>query len=78
MKVSEILPKVKANKTTYFNLSQSQANDFRKLYGYLKKHKNKEVDCFCERLLPEYLSNKDCDYLVKYYTMTFVSTHIKH
>lgn len=78
MKVSEVLPKVKANKTTYFNLVDYQIDSFKKLYAYLKKHKEKEIDLFCERLLPEYLNNKDCDYLVKFHTMRFVSTHIKH
>lgn len=78
MKVSEILPKVKANKFTYYNLTESQKNDFKKLYGYLKKHKEKSVCKIVETLLPTYLSNTDCDYLVKYYTMKFVSTNINH
>lgn len=76
MQVSELLPKLKANNRTYYNLAESQKNDFRKLYRYLHKHKNKSVSKIVETLFPTYMKNTDCDYLVKYYAMKFVSTNI--
>ena len=41
MKVKELLPKVKANRYTYYNVDKKSIQDFKNLYSYLKKHEDK-------------------------------------
>ena len=43
MKVKELLPKIKANRYTYYNLDKKSVEDFKNLYNYLKKHEDKEI-----------------------------------
>ena len=43
MKVKDILPSVKANKHTYYNLDGKSIIMFKDLYSYLVRHKEKEV-----------------------------------
>ena len=43
MRVKDYLPKVKANRHTYYNLNNSEIIRFKNLYNYLKKNKEKEV-----------------------------------
>jgi len=78
MKVYELLPKVKATSGIYYNLTKSQQSDFKKLYSYLLKHKNKDVCKIVETLINDYLKNIDCQYLVKFKAMQFISTNIIH
>jgi hypothetical protein len=76
-KVKYYLPKVKANRYTYYNLSNKAKKDFQKLYNYLKSHKEKLT--FVEAV--DYYLIKDkyyMDYLRKYKTMEAISQTIKH
>jgi len=43
MEVKSILPRLKANRYTYYNLSKSQIDYFKKQYLYLKKNKDEFV-----------------------------------
>lgn len=77
MKVKEILPLVKANKYTYYNLDDKSIAMFKDLYSYLLKHKEKDV-----RVLIKYQLNtiytKYNGYLKKYKTMELIAHNIKH
>jgi len=85
MKVKELLPKVKANRYTYYNLDKSQISGFKNLYKYLKKHKQKNVSNYfqyCDALKGQvnfWLNNKnELDYIRKYKAMEIISQTIKH
>lgn len=78
MKVSELLPKLKANRYTYYNLDNISIESFRTLYNYLKKHKNKGVYTSCIKEFNKQLKNYDLDYLNKYRAMEILSQNINH
>ena len=76
--VSDFLPMVKANGKTYYNLTEQQKKDFKNLYNYLVKHKEKQVSFFVERVVAEIFVKKDIDFLKKYKAMEAISNSIKH
>lgn len=78
MKVIELLPKLKANRYTYYNLDKECIESFKKLYNYLKKHKNKGIYTSCMREFNEHLKKYDLDYLKKYRAMEVLSQNINH
>jgi|TARA_Y100000015_G_C2386558_1_gene87773 hypothetical protein len=89
MKVKDYLPKVKANRYTYYNLDKETIQYFKNKYNYLKKHKEKEVsNCFQSNDLLKcsvnyWLNNKNykdyyIDYVKKYKAMEIISQLIKH
>lgn len=86
MKVKDILPKVKANSRTYYNLSPKQIIMYKDLYSYLKKHRNKEI---CKNVfqysdaltgqINYWLNNKnELDYLRKYKAMELIAHNLVH
>ena len=76
MKVKELLPKVKANRYTYYNLSKKDQKYFQNLYNYLKKHKEKTT---LIRAVDYWLNDKKyIDYIRKYKAMEVISQTIKH
>jgi len=81
MKVKDYLPKLKANRYTYYNLNQKTIQDFKNLYNYLKKHQDKEIGLLFGIIiqLDKYKQKlKETDYIKKYTTMTLLSQTIKH
>tara|TARA_R100000654_G_scaffold67317_1_gene95847 strand:+ start:237 stop:473 length:237 start_codon:yes stop_codon:yes gene_type:complete len=78
MKVKDYLPKLKANRYTYYNLNQKTIQDFKNLYNYLKKHKEKECSDYMHiyKIFTE--RNHYSDFLKKYKTMSILSQTIKH
>lgn len=84
MKVKEYLPKVKANRHTYYNLDDSAKTHFQNRYNYLKRHKEKEVSnifYYSDSVKGQvnfWLSNKnELDYVKKYEAMKIISEAIK-
>lgn len=86
MKVKDILPKVKANRYTYYNLTPKQVIMFQDLYSYLKKHKDAEVRRnvfqFNDALQGQvnyWLNNKnETDYIKKYKAMELVAYNLNN
>ena len=81
MKVKEILPKVKANRYTYYNLDKKTIQDFKNMYNYLKKHEDKEIGLLFGIIiqLDKYKEKlKETDYIKKYTIMDLLSQTIKH
>tara|TARA_Y100000401_G_C8252913_1_gene189158 strand:+ start:58 stop:318 length:261 start_codon:yes stop_codon:yes gene_type:complete len=78
MKVKDYLPKLKANRYTYYNLDKGTIKDFQNLYNYLKKHKEKNVSNYFwdEKFL--LTNNNELDYIKKYKSMEIISQTIKH
>ena len=76
MLVSEILPKVKANKYTYYNLDKTSVNAFKELYNYLKINKNKKVFLAAHNSFAHHLKSNDLDYLKKYKAMLCIENNI--
>ena len=71
MQVKDILPKLKANRYTFYNLSESDKNYFRNNYNYLKRNEEREVNWFVKISINDYLNNKS-----KIETINFVSTNL--
>ena len=75
MRVKELLHKVKANRYTYYNLSEKDKNYFQNLYNYLKKHKEKTTSI---KAIDYWLNNNTyIDYIKKYKAMEVISQTIK-
>lgn len=84
MKVKDYLPKVKANKFTYYNLDKPTIKRFKNLYNYLKRNKEKEVSNYfqCNDAIKGsvnyWLNNKNyIDYVRKFKAMETISQTIK-
>ena len=77
MRIKDYLPKLKANRYTYYNLDKKSIQDFKNLYSYLKKHQDEECSNYIHiyKIFTEkrYYS----DYLKKYKTMSIISQTIK-
>ena len=85
MKIKDYLPKLKANRHTYYNLDKKTIQDFKNLYNYLKKHKEKNVSNYFQWndaiicTVNYWLNNKNyTDYVKKYKAMEIISQTIKH
>ena len=86
MKVNDILPLVKANKYTYYNLNRKSVIMFKDLYSYLKKYKYNEIsknvfqnNDALKGQIEFWLNNKnETEYIRKYKTMELISDNIKH
>ncbi len=85
MKVKDYLPKLKANRYTYYNLDQKTIQDFKNLYNYLKKNKEKEVSNYFQwndaikSSVNYWLNNKNyIDYVKKFKSMEIISQRIIH
>jgi len=76
MQVKDILPKLKANRYTFYNLSESDKNYFQDRYNYLKKNEDRTVCKIVETLINDYLNNEEVDYIVKIKAINFVSTNL--
>jgi len=78
VKISSILPKLKANSLTYYNLDKKSVSDFKKSYSYLKKNKDKEVLVLWAKDVIKILEDKTCsDYVRKFKAINIISTSIK-
>ena len=84
MRVKDYLPELKANRYTYYNLDKKSIQDFKNLYSYLKKHKEKNVSNYfqyCDALKGQvnfWLNNEnELDYIRKYKAMEIISQTIK-
>jgi hypothetical protein len=71
MQVKDILPKLKANRYTFCNLSESDKKYFRNNYNYLKRNEEREVNWFVKISINDYLNNKS-----KIEAINFVSTNL--
>jgi hypothetical protein len=71
MQVKDILPKLKANRYTFRNLSESDINYFRNNYNYLKRNEEREVNWFVKISINDYLNNKS-----KIEVINFISTNL--
>ncbi len=85
MKVKDYLPKLKANRYTYNNLDLKTIQDFKNLYNYLKKHKEKNVSNYFQwndsikGSVNYWLNNNNyIDYVKKFKSMEIISQTIKH
>lgn len=78
MKVSQLLPSVKAHKGIYYNLDERAKNDYKKLYSYLLKHKDKDVYSIAPFLEFNNIPYTYGTYLYKYKRMEIISQNIKH
>ena len=86
MKVINILPRLKANRYTYYNLDKKTISDFKKLYNYLKKHKTKYIykNIFqnydaLQGSINFWLDNSnEMEFIRKYKAMELISTNIDH
>lgn len=85
MKIKQYLPRLKANRYTYYNLDNETKKHFQYLYNYLKKYKDKEASnifYYCDSIKGQidfWLSNKnEIDYIKKYQVMKLLSEAIKH
>jgi len=86
MKVNDILPLVKANKYTYYNLNRKSVIMFKDLYSYLKKYKYNEIsknvfqnNDALKGQIEFWLNNKnETEYIRKYKTMELIAYNIKH
>jgi len=87
MKVKDYLPKLKANRYTYYNLDKKSIQEFKKLYNYLKKHKEKEASNYLQWSWNDaikgsvnyWLYNQtEVEYIRKYKAMEVISQAIKH
>lgn len=84
--VKELLPKLKANSRTYYNLSKKDIVMFKKLYNYLKRNKEKHIkqNVFqhsdaTKGQINYWLNNEnELDYLKKYKAMEIVSFNLIH
>ena len=77
MTVNDYIHTVKANRYTYYNLDKKSVNDYKKLYTYLKKHKDKVVSSGLIDIQIKTIKDKfDMDYLIKYKIMQLISYNI--
>tara|TARA_X000001382_G_scaffold124912_1_gene109897 strand:+ start:448 stop:693 length:246 start_codon:yes stop_codon:yes gene_type:complete len=80
MRVKELLPKLKANRYTYYNLDKKSIQDFKNLYSYLKKHQDKEIGLLFGIIFKVKYDNNlkaQTDYIRKYNIMNVLSQTIK-
>lgn len=78
MKVSRYLKSVRANKFTFYNLDEATKNEFKALYKYLVKHKDKDVYSLITKISINQIDSKTTDYIYKFKKMQVISTNIKH
>ena len=79
MTVNDYINTVKANKYTYYNLDKKTISDYKNLYNYLKKHKDKNISTGLIDIQITTIYNKfNTDYLIKYNIMKLISKNIKH
>ena len=78
MKVKDILPSVKANKHTYYNLDRKSIIMFKDLYSYLVRHKEKEVGGLLIKPQLNPINIKYTGYLKKFKTMELIAYNIQH
>jgi hypothetical protein len=79
MKVKDILPKLKANKNTYYNLSNKDIIIFKDLYNYLKKHKEKNIGgLLIDNQIQTINNTYNTNYLKKYKAMELIAYNIKN
>lgn len=63
--IGDLLPKVKANKHTYYNLDASAKNEFKDAYNGLKKYKDVEVNKTTLAAFNGTLNRDEMEYLNK-------------
>lgn len=86
MYIKQILPKVKANNSTYYNVDDKSKKQFKSLYNYLKKHKDKEIKSnvfqnndALRNQINFWLNNQnELDYIKKYKAMELIAQNIIH
>tara|TARA_R110000737_G_scaffold1761_1_gene5280 strand:+ start:37 stop:279 length:243 start_codon:yes stop_codon:yes gene_type:complete len=77
MTVNDYIHTVKANRYTYYNLGKESIKDYKKLYTYLKKHKDKAISSGLIDIQINTINNEfDIDYLIKYKIMQLISYNI--
>ncbi|MCB0744229.1 MAG: hypothetical protein KDC67_10020, partial [Ignavibacteriae bacterium] len=86
MRVYEVLPKLRANSRTYYNLSPKQIIMFKDVYSYLKRHKEKEIrknvfqynDALSGQINYWLNNNNELDYIRKYKAMELIAHNLIH
>ena len=77
MTINEYLPMVMASKFTYYNLDNKSVNDYKKLYAYLKKHRDKTIlPHMIDFEIMNIKANFNTEYLGKYKIMQLISRTI--
>lgn len=75
--VKDYLSKVKANRYTYYNLDKKTVSEFKKLYNYLKRNKDKKIYLSCQNSVHYWLNKEnEIDFLKKFIAMQCISTGI--
>jgi len=65
--INELLPLVKANKNTYYNLDKDTKNEFKKLYNEVKEYKKCTINPMQEKHFFDKLNdNTKLEYTKKY------------
>jgi hypothetical protein len=78
MLVSEILPKLKANKYTYHNIDKKDIENFKFQYAYLKKHQNKKIFLSVMNSVNHWLNKKnEINFLKKIKAIQIISRNIQ-
>ncbi len=75
--VKDLLPELKGHRTLYINLDKSYIADYKKLYDYLNKHKDKQLS-YMGILLFEGYKPENFKYLDNYNKMKIISQNINH
>jgi hypothetical protein len=78
MIVEDFLPEVKANRYTYYNLNNDFIKRYQKLYGYLKRHKDKGVGADFLFNYSNFDNSYYTEYSNKYTKMVHLSNNIIH
>ena len=81
MLVKEILPKVKANRNTFYNLDKQTKKDFQSLYSYLKRNENKVLNANSLKHIDaiNWINKQnEVEYIRKFKAMQLITTNIKH
>jgi hypothetical protein len=79
-KVESFLPKLKASRYTYYNLDKDSVDDFKKLYSYLKRHKEKNVIWLHAKIAKDMLKERKgyTEFVWKYKAMEAIVQGIQH
>ena len=74
--IKSILPKLKANKFTYYKLMQHEKDEFQKKYNWLKKYSHIWVDEWQIKYALRILEKRNIDYCNKLEAINFLSCAI--
>ncbi len=74
--VSTFLPRLRANKVTYYNLDKQTKEYFKKAYKYLRIRKDKYITDFNAGIVHSILIEHNTDYITKIRAIEFISKNL--